>query len=100
MMNHPQLMLNKLFPYTAIYIDAYKELTTHFPRDYGTGPFWLEPNANLKCFLKDYGFESYSLQDTFYLRNFMKYFASLVYFSMKYNNFTKFVYYSLMKIKK
>ena len=100
MMNHPQLMLNRLFPYTAIYIDAYKELTTHFPRDYGTGPFWLEPNANLKCFLKDYGFESYSLQDTFYLRNSMKYFASLVYFSMKYNNFTKFVYYSLMKIKK
>ena len=100
MMNHPQIMLNKLFPNQVLNIDVYETVTTKFPKDYGTGPFWIEPNGNFKKFLDDFGLQDGEIEYKTHCINEMKYFKSLLMFSLKYNVLTKYVYYSLMKLKK
>ena len=100
MMNHPQIMLNKLFPNQVLNIDVYETVTTKFPKDYGTGPFWIEPNGNFKKFLDDFGLQDEEIEYKTHCINEMKYFKSLLMFSLKYNVLTKYVYYSLMKLKK
>ena len=93
-------MLNKLFPNQVLNIDVYETVTTKFQKDYGTGPFWIEPNGNFKKFLDDFGLQDGEIEYKTHCINEMKYFKSLLMFSLKYNVLTKYVYYSLMKLKK
>lgn len=94
MPNHPQLILNKLFENEVINVDVYAKETLKHPRDYGTGPFWIELNINFKFLC-----ESYELKYVFNEKNRtlcrMKYYISLLYFSLKYNKFTIWLYYKL-----
>ena len=98
MLNAPQLLLNKLFENEVYIVDAYVESTTKHPRDYGTGPFWLEVNDNVIRFLEDNGFKKRQVIHTT-PQNRLKYSISLLYFNLKYNKFTIFIYYNLMKLK-
>jgi hypothetical protein len=97
MPNEPQLSMNRLFDNEVIMVDTYVEETLKHPRDYGTGPFWLEPNINFKHLCEDYGLK-YVFQNENRNSYRMKYYVSLLYFSLKYNKFTIWLYYKLKKL--
>ncbi len=97
MPNPPQLMLNKLFDVKATYVDVYAKETVKHPRDYGTGPFWIEANENFKLFCEDLEYK-FEFQIKNRKENQRKYRLSLLYFSLKYNKFTIFVYYKLKRL--
>lgn len=95
--NPPQIMLNKIFDVEVNYVDVYTNETVKHPRDYGTGPFWIEPNENFHLFCIDMEYnDDYKLKNRW--KNRVKYDFSLLYFSLKYNKFTIFVYYKLKGI--
>lgn len=96
MPNHPQLMLNKLFDNDVINVDVYAQETLKHPRDYGTGPFWIEPNENFGLFCKDMKLNNeYSIKNR--RKNLMNYYLSLLGFSLKYNKLTIYLYYKLKR---
>ncbi len=94
--NHPQLMLNKLFDCEVITVDVYAQETLKHPRNYRTGPFWIEPNENFGLFCKDMKLNNeYSIKNR--RKNLMNYYLSLLGFSQKYNKLTIYLYYKLKR---
>lgn len=94
--NSPQIMLNKLFNNEIVIVDTYAKETIKHPRDYGSGPFWIVPNDNFKKFCYE---NNMSIPENIKpcLKDYFKYYFSLIYFGAKYNKFTIYVYYKIKK---
>ena len=98
MPNRPQLMFNKMYPNEVFFIDAYCVLTTKHPRDYGSGPFWVVTNKNFQLFCSDLGLMlPLHIQNQNKIQNLLKYYFSLLYYSITRSKFVIFIYYKILR---
>lgn len=96
MPNHPQLMINKLYPNEVFLVDVYSNITVKHPKDYGSGPFLLECNKNVQQMMLDICGKD-SVYEKLTVIEYIKYYLSLFWFSATRSELAKFVYYHLLK---
>lgn len=97
--NPPQLMLNRLYSNEVYDVDVYQADTLKHPRDYGSGPFWVTVNENMKHFCCDLGMHvpEVDAEKKDFGRQ-IKYQYALAYYGLLRSRMTKFVYYKLKKL--
>lgn len=76
--NPPQLLLNRLCREVKVtYVDVYHQATLKHPSDYGSGPFWVEINENVRRFCQDSGMTADERRVRGSVKNAIKYYILL-----------------------
>ncbi len=89
MPNPPQFLLNRICKGVKVtYVDAYHKVTVKHPSDYGSGPFWIGVNKNVRRFCKDYGMAADRERKHCHFKNALKYYSLLFYYRVSRNQFT------------